>query len=67
MEKIKGNLIKVGSIIIEKIKELMAVVDQRQQERVYYDHYRTKLTKMQKPGGEQNSANAEDQEKYARN
>ena len=52
---IKKNLEKVANIVLEKIKDLQTFTEQREEERVYFDHYRTKLEKMEKPGGEAHS------------
>lgn len=67
MNKIKENLIKVSSSVIEKIKEVQDTVTKREEERVYYDHYRNKLNKMEKPGGEATSNDPDKHEKYIRN
>lgn len=53
--------------MVGHITNLQEIVEQRENERVYYDHYRTKLTKMEKSGGESTSVDPEAQEKYARN
>ena len=67
MSKIKENLIKVSSSVLEKIREVQETASKREDERVYYDHYRNKLNKMEKPGGEANSSDPEKHEKYIRN
>jgi hypothetical protein len=67
MGKIKDNLIKVSSSVLEKIKEVQDTANKREEERVYYDHYRNKLNKMEKPGGEASSSEPEKHEKYIRN
>lgn len=67
MENIKNNLIKVSNIVLDKIKDLQEHQKQREDERVYYDHYRTKLEKMQRPGGEAHSQDMEEMQTYARN
>ena len=67
MENIKNNLIKVANIVLDKIKDLSEHQKQREDERVYYDHYRTKLEKMQRPGGEAHSQDMEEMQTYARN
>jgi hypothetical protein len=53
--------------VLEKIKDLLEHQKQREDERVYYDHYRTKLEKMQRPGGEAHSQDMEEMQTYARN
>ena len=67
MQKIKENLIKVSAHVLDRIKELRELEKQREDDRVTFDHYRTKMDKMQKSGGEANSTKPSDQEKYARN
>ena len=67
MKKIKENLVKVSSSTLEKIKEVQDTQKKREEERVYFDHYRNKLTKMEKPGGESTSSDPEKHEKYIRN
>ena len=67
MQKIKTNLVKVSEHVKEKIKELKKLVDQREEERLKYDHYRNKLTKMESVGKASTSNNVKDQEKYANN
>lgn len=67
MEKVRDNLIKAGDSAITKIEELKKMVETREEERVFYDHYRNKVAKMEKPGGESTSADPSDQEKYTRN
>ena len=64
MTKIKDNLEKVANIVVDKIKDFLETLEKRNEERVYFDHYRTKLNKMGKESG---SANIDEQEKYARN
>ena len=64
MTKIKDNLEKVANIVVDKIKDFLLTLEKRNEERVYFDHYRTKLNKMDKERG---SADIDEQEKYARN
>lgn len=63
----RENLLKAGDAVIIKIEDLKMAVEQREEERVFYDHYRNKVAKMEKAGGESTSANQDDQEKYTRN
>ena len=67
MQRIKDNLLKVSQNVVGHIKNLQETVQKREEERVFYDHYRAKLTKMEKAGGESTSADPEAQQKYARN
>ena len=64
MTKIKDNLVKVAQIVVDKIKDFLETLEKRNEERVYFDHYRTKLNKMDKERG---SSSLDEQEKYARN
>ena len=67
MTKIKDNLQKVADNLLGHIKNLQALVEKRENERVYYDHYRNKLSEMEKKGKEGSSVSPEMQQKYARN
>ena len=49
-----------GNQIKEKIKELKKLVDEREENRLKYDHYRTKLTKMEKEDKASTSNNVKD-------
>ena len=60
MQKIKTNLVKVSEHVKEKIKELKNLVGQREEQRLKYDHYRTKLTKMESEGKSSTSNNMKD-------
>jgi hypothetical protein len=63
---LKGNgILMIKDVIAEE--ENCAAVYFREEERVFYDHYRNKLNKMEKPGGEANSSDPEKHEKYIRN
>ena len=60
MKKIKANLVKVAEHVKEKIRELKKLVDQREEQRLKYDHYRTKLMKMEQEGKSSTSNNIKD-------
>jgi hypothetical protein len=60
MMKIKTNLVKVSEHVKEKIKELKKAVEKREEERLKYDHYRNKLTKMETEGKYSTSDNIKD-------
>ena len=60
MVRIKENLEKVSKNAIGHIKNLEELIETREKERVFYDHYRTKLAKMEKPGKESSSQNPDD-------
>ena len=64
MRNILDNFIKLANIIIEKIHEVKKLVETRENERTFYDHYRTKMEKLKDL---QNSRSQKDQEKYTRN
>ena len=49
-QKIKDNLLKNAGSCVGHIKQLGETIEKRENERVYYDHYRQKISKMEKPG-----------------
>jgi hypothetical protein len=56
----------VSSLVLEKIKTLNEKVKEREDVRVKYDHYRIKVSKMQKEGRAE-SNDMSKQEKFSRN
>lgn len=67
MNRIKDNLVKVAENLIGHIKNLQELIQQRENERIYYDHYRVKLANMEKEGKGSSSTDPDLQSKYARN
>ena len=59
MTRIKDNLVKVADNLIGHIKNLQELIQKRENERIYYDHYRVKLADMEKEGKESSSADPE--------
>lgn len=59
MNRIKDNLLKVADNILGHIKNLQELIEKRESERIYYDHYRVKLASMEKEGKESTSSDPE--------
>ena len=55
MQNIKENLVRVTGIVIDKIKAVLKLIKERDEERLAYDHYRNKVSEMEKPGKESTS------------
>lgn len=67
MQKVKENMFRNGRIVIDKIQEIKKLIKDREEARAAYDHYRSKLTDMEKPGKQSSSSDPKDQEQYTRN
>jgi hypothetical protein len=59
-------LLKVSTQVLEKINVLNDNLKEREEERIHYDHYRNKVTKMQKEGISESNDEIK-QEKFTRN
>ena len=66
LEKMQISLNKVSEHVLNKIKALNELLAKRENERVQYDHYRGKITKMDKEGLS-TATDESKQERFARN
>jgi len=52
MNRVLENIKKVTEIVLESIGKTKDKIKERNERRIAYDHYRTKLEDMEKPGKE---------------
>ena len=55
MIKLKESIFLQANIVLDRIHETQKLVIEREQERLAYDHYRKKVTDMERPGHESTS------------